>query len=103
MLSANIVCGEQRNELRRSSRFLDVGTTSRFLALHRAKYTGDLKSELACNFNGLDGRSSRGADVVHDDHARRLLPKSFNALAHAVRFLPFAYQETVHRASLLRA
>src|ERR1017187_625933 len=103
MLSANIVCGEQRDELRRGGGFLDVDATSRFLALHQAQHTGDLKSKLTRSVNGLDGRSPRGADVIDYDHPRRLLPKTFNALAHAVRFLPFAHQKTMHGLSLLCA
>src|ERR1039457_6241998 len=95
MLSANVICGEQRDELRRGSGFLDVGATSRLFALHQAQHTGDLKSELTRRLNGLDGRSSRSADVIHDAHPRQLLPKPFNALAHAVRFLPFAHQKTM--------
>src|ERR1035438_692472 len=85
MLGTNVVCGEQRDELRRSRRFFDVGATSRFFALHQAQHTGDLKSELTRGLNGLDGRTSRGAHVIHNHHARRLQPKAFNALAHAMR------------------
>src|ERR1035437_1025525 len=89
MLGTNVIGGEQRDELRRGSSFLDVGATSRFLAFHQAKHAGDLKSELTRRLNGLDGRSPRGADVIHDDHPRRLLPKTFDALGHAVGFLRF--------------
>src|SRR5664280_68214 len=103
MLGTNIVCGEQRDELRRGSGLFDVGTTSRFLALHQAQYTGDLESKLTRRLNGLDGRTSRGAHVIHNHNARRLLPKAFNALAHAVRFLRFAHQKAMHWPSLLRA
>src|ERR1035441_4217312 len=95
MLGTNVIGSEQRDELRRSRSFFYVGATARFLAFHQAKHAGDLKSELTRRLNGLDGRSPRGADVIHDDHPRRLLPKTFDALGHAVGFLRFAHQKTM--------
>src|SRR5664279_6459959 len=93
MWGTNVVGGEQRDKLRRGSSFFDVGATSRFLALHQAQHADDLESKLTRRLNGLDGRTSRGAHVIHNHHARRLLPKAFNALAHAVRLLRFAHQK----------
>src|ERR1017187_3109778 len=52
MLGTNIVCGEQRDELRRGSGLFDVGTTSRFLALHQAQHADDLESKLTRGLNG---------------------------------------------------
>src|SRR5664279_1275670 len=72
MFSTNVGGGKQRDKLRRGSSFFDVGATARFLALHQAQYTGDLESQLTRRLNGLDGRTSRGAHVIHDHHARQL-------------------------------
>ena len=93
MLRSNVISCEQCYEWCRTGRLLNMGPSPGFLPFHQAEHAGDLKTELARYLDGLDGRRSRGADVVDDHHARRLLAEALDALARAMRLFCFAHQK----------
>ena len=57
-----------------------------------------LEAELAGGFDGLDGGSAGGADVVHDHHRSAFFLKAFNALSRAVGLFLLAHQEAMDGA-----
>ena len=91
----HIIRGEDRHERRWRSSLLHVRTAVGFFALYQAHHTDHFESELARGFDGLNGRSSGGANVVHDHHARALFAKAFDPLAGAVLLLGLPHQKAV--------
>ena len=65
------------------------------LAIDQAEDSGDDHAGVARGFDGGDGGSAGGADVVDDDHGRAGLKEAFDAAAGAVVFFLLAHQETV--------
>src|SRR5208283_1225866 len=51
--------------------------------------------KFARRFDGLHGRRSRGAHVVHNHHPCALFAETFDALACAVLLLRLTHEETV--------
>ena len=96
MFLAHIVRAKDGNEGRDARRFLHVWPSFGFFPLHQAHNAYYFKSELARSFDGLDSRSSRRADIVHDNNARAFLPKALDTLPCAVLFAALANQKSTY-------
>src|SRR5271166_6404709 len=95
VLAAYFVGCADGNEGRGSGGLFDVGTSPGFFALDQAHCAGDLESEIAGGFDGLDGGGSGGANIVDDYYARPFFAEAFDALSGAVLLFGFADQKTV--------
>ena len=57
------------------------------LTLDQAHCADDFETEGAGRFDGIDRRSSRGADIVDDDDRRARLAEALDALSGSVLLL----------------
>lgn len=102
MLFSHVGRGEDRDEGRRRSSFLDIWKAVGLLALDEAHDADDIESEIAGRIDGLDGRGARGADIVDDDDTCTFLAKAFDTLAGTVLLLGLADEEAMERAAYYR-
>src|SRR4029077_6506771 len=102
VLLAHVIRTEDRNKRSRRRSLFDAGTPTRLSAFYKTHDADDFETELARRFNRLDGRGTRRANVVDDNHLRCLLPKALDALASAVLFFGLADKETTQLAACHR-
>src|ERR1700680_1025404 len=76
-----------------------MGTPPGLFALNQAHRAGDFKSKFTGCVDRLNRGSARGADIVHDHHARALLPEALDPLSRAVLLLAFADEKAVNLAA----
>jgi hypothetical protein len=68
-----------------------------FFALHDTNYCDNSHAGFASGLDCVDRGSSRGANVVHNDHAGALTAKALDATASAVSLLGLANQEAMQQ------
>src|SRR5215471_8590003 len=99
MQCANILCGEDRDERRRSGRLLDILSALGLLSFNQAHHAYDLEPEFARRLDSLHSRGAGSANVIDDHDSSAFYTKAFNALSCAVLFLAFPNQKSIQLAA----
>src|SRR5439155_25300316 len=99
MLLPDIGRGKDRNKWRRERPLLPARTASRLLPLHQPHLAPHFKTKFARRLNRLDGRRTRGANVIHDHYPRPFFLVTFDPPPGTVLLLRFADQKSIHVAA----
>ena len=98
MLFTDILRRENADEWGISCRLFHRRSSVRFLSFYEAGHGDDVESKFLRRFKCLDGRGSRGADVIDDDDLGALFAETFNPLCHAVLLFCFTNQEAMNES-----
>src|SRR5258706_9849542 len=99
VFGAHVAGGKDADERSRSSDAFDFRTPVGFLAFDETHGTDNLEAKFARGLNRLDGRSTRGAHVVHNHDLCSLSAKALYALSRTMLLFHFSNQKAVQLQS----
>src|SRR5579872_1185787 len=95
MLLPYIARSKDRHKRRRRGSLLHIRPSVRLFALHQAHHASDFESKFSGGFDRLNGRRSRGANIIHDHHSRRLAAEALDPLPRSMLLFSLAHQKTI--------
>ena len=99
MLLANVVRTKDGDKRRNACGLLYIRASFGLFSLHQAHHSDDFETIFAGDLNGLDCGRTGSTNVIDDNDASALLPKTLNALPGTMLPLGLADEEPAHLAA----